>query len=155
MGKMVKIDSVGYNLNANTIIALNGTAIKSSEMEEIKEKLKNGYSGSDNAGKTLLINNTNSEGKVEITKLDNDKTTDLYKSVQESSVDDLYVAFRINPILLGINVATGFSRIEFVQAYTLYKFTTVNPIRQSMTRAFASIGIDVTYKDFNFEFPEE
>ena len=142
------LNNIKNNFNANTIIALNGTAIKSSEMEEIKEKLKNGYSGSDNAGKTLLINNTNSEGKVEITKLDNDKTVDLYKSVQESSVDDLYVAFRINPLLVGINQQTGFQIQQFADAFKLYDKTVVSPLQNQVVKVFNNIGVEINFKKF-------
>jgi len=142
------LNNIKNNFNANTIIALNGTSIKSSEMEEIKEKLKAGYSGSDNAGKTLLINNTNSEGKVEITKLDNDKTVDLYKSVQESSIDDLYVAFRINPLLVGINQQTGFNQQDFANSYKLYDKTVVSPLQNQIVKVFNNIGVEITFNKF-------
>mgnify|MGYP002515506083 FL=1 len=142
------LNNIKNNFNANTIIALNGTSIKSSEMEEIKEKLKAGYSGSDNAGKTLLINNTNSEGKVEITKLDNDKTVDLYKSVQESSIDDLYVAFRINPLLVGINQQTGFNQQDFANSYKLYDKTVVSPLQNQIIKVFNNIGVEITFNKF-------
>lgn len=142
------LNNIKNNFNANTIIALNGTSIKSSEMEEIKEKLKAGYSGSDNAGKTLLINNTNSEGKVEITKLDNDKTVGLYKSVQESSIDDLYVAFRINPLLVGINQQTGFNQQDFANSYKLYDKTVVSPLQNQIVKVFNNIGVEITFNKF-------
>ena len=142
------LNNIKNNFNANTIIALNGTSIKSSEMEEIKEKLKAGYSGSDNAGKTLLINNTNSDGKVEIMRLDGDNNSDRYRTLQESSVSDLQISFRMNPILIGVNVQTGFSKEEFCQAFALYNHTVINPLQKQVINVFNSIGVEISFNKF-------
>lgn len=148
------LNNIRNNFNANMVIALNGTTIKSSELEDIKEKLKGGYSGSDNAGKTLLINNTNSDGKVELLRLDSDKTVDLYKSVQESSIDDIFVAFRINPMLVGINQQTGFNTQEFGDAFALYNTTVILPLQKQVKDVFHKLGIEITINKFNIEWNE-
>ena len=44
-------------LSASSIINLNNGNIKSAELKEIKERLETNYTGSENAGKFLLINN--------------------------------------------------------------------------------------------------
>lgn len=148
------LSNIQNNFNANVMIVLNGAQIKSAELKDIKEKLEGGYTGTSNAGKTLLINNSNSEGKVEVIRLDSDKASDIYKNVAESSVDDLRCAFRINPILLGINVATGFSKQEFQQAYALYKATVITPLRNNVANALSKIKIDVKFNDTNIEFQD-
>lgn len=148
------LNNIQNNFNANVMIALNGVQIKSSELKDIKEKLEAGYTGTNNAGKTLLINNSNSEGKVEVIRLDSDKASDIYKNVAESSVSDLQCSFRINPILLGINTTTGFSAQEFQQAYSLYKVTVIQPLRNNITNALRKIKIDVNFKDTKIDFGE-
>ena len=147
------LNNIHNNFNANLAVVLNGTHIKSSEKDDIKKKLEIGYSGSDNAGKSILIDNANTDGKVEIQRLDGDKTVDMYKSVQESSIDDLYVAFRINPLLVGINQQTGFNTQEYGNAFKLYDKTVVSPLQDEVVSVFAELGINITFDKFviNFE----
>lgn len=146
------LNNIQNNFNANVMISLNGVQIKQAEMKEIKEKLEAGYTGTNNAGRTLLINNSSSEGKVEVIRLDSDKASDIYKNVAESSVSDLQCSFRINPILLGINTTTGFSSQEFEQAYSLYKVTVIQPLRNNISKALKKININVDFKDTKIDF---
>lgn len=159
---MVLNESRNYNLNniinnfsSNVVIALNGTSIKTRELEEIKNGITMGYTGSNNAGKTMVINNTNAEGKVEITRLDSDKAADIYRNVQESSQNDLYTAFAMNPILIGVNVQTGFSKTEFAAAYALYKSTIIAPIRRQIEREFGKLGVGIKFFDLKIDWGEE
>lgn len=142
------LNNITNNFSSNFVITLNGTAIKSSELEEIEDKLNNKFAGAENAGKTLLINNTNSDGRVELTRLDSDKAADIYSNVQENSVNDLYVAFRINPLLVGINQQTGFNTQEFSNSYKLYEKTVIKPIQNEFIKCFKSIGIDISFNPF-------
>lgn len=146
--------NIQNNFSSNVIVSLNGTNIKQRELQEIKDKLELGYTGAENAGKTMIINNPNADGKVEITRLDSDKAADVYKNVQESSISDLQRAFRMNPILVGENVATGFSRQEFASAYALYDATVVEPLRQNVKREFAKMGVDLNFNNIKIYWPE-
>lgn len=147
--------NIQNNFSANVIVALNGTSIKQRELQEIKDKMELGYTGSENAGKTLFINNANSEGKVEITRLDADKASDLYKNVQESSQKDMQMAFAMNPILIGVNVQTGFSKQEFSQAYALFMSTVAQPLRNNIIKQFNKLGVGLVFNDFKINWSEE
>lgn len=140
--------------SARTIINLNNGNIKTRELQEIKEKLEIGYCGSENAGKFLLLNGGSKDNAATVEKLDADNFGDLYKSLQESSIDDVYVSFRINPILLGKNGNTGFTQQEFEQAYKLYYTTVVNPIQQQIINVFGKIGIEVSFVPFKIDWGE-
>ena len=71
-----------------------------------------------------------------------------YYALQDSSKDDLFVAFRMNPILVGVNVETGFSKEEFENAYSLYYATVVKPIQNDIISCFDKLGVNVTFKPF-------
>lgn len=152
--RLYNLRNIQNNFAANVLISLNGTSIKSKELAEIKDKLSAGYEGAENAGKTLLINNANTEGKVEVTRLDSDKSADIYKNVQESSIDDLYGAFRINKVLIGKNINTGFSRVEYKDIYAIYKATVIEPLRMQINRVFGAIGVGVNYEDLKIDWSE-
>lgn len=148
------LNEIKNNFSANTIVTLNGTSIKSSELQEIKDKLTHQYEGSGNAGKTLLITNSNSDGKVEVQRLDSEKTVDIYKSVQESSQSDLRAAFSMSEILLGYTVSTGFQAVEYENVYKLYLNTVIVPLRNNFERALNNIGIDVEFVDKQIDWKE-
>lgn len=134
--------------SARTIINLNNGNIKTRELQEIKEKLEEGYCGTENAGKFILLNGGDKEHETTIQKLDADNFGDLYRSLQESSVDDIYVAFRINPILLGKNGNTGFTQQEFEQAYKLYDATVISVIQNTVKKCFEKLGIVIDFEKF-------
>ena len=133
---------------ASVIINLNNNNIKSRELQEIKEKLEEGYTGSENAGKFLLLNGGDRAHSATIERLDADKFGDLYKSLDDSSKEDLYTAFGINPMLLGKNENTGFAREEFENAYKLFYTTTIKPIQGDIQKQIEKIGISFIWKPF-------
>lgn len=139
---------------ASTLINLNNGDISTRELREIKEKLEIGFTGSENAGKFMLINGGDKDHAATIEKLNADNFGEQYKSLSESSIDDLYVAFRINPILLGKNGNTGFTQQEFAQAYKLYYRTTIKPLQQQIVNVFESIGINVEISEFKINWEE-
>lgn len=144
--------NIQNNFAANVIISLNGTSIKTRELEEIKEKLEASYTGTENAGKSMLINNTNTDGKVEVMRLDSDKAADIYSSVQDSAKSDMYVAFGINPMLLGVNQNTGFNTDEFQNSYKLYSATIINPLQNNVIKAFSKLGVSVSFDEFKIDW---
>jgi capsid portal protein len=149
------LNNIVNNFSGGAVIAFNGTQLKSKEMKEIKEKLEDNYTGSTNAGKMLVINNPNGEGKVEVTRLQPDNMGDLYKNLQDSSEHDLFVSFRINPMLLGLNESTGFAAQEFENAFVLFNTTVIKPIQNNFSKTFKKIGIEISFKDFKINWKEE
>lgn len=143
------------NFSGSVVVALNGTQIKSSELQEIKAQLEGEYTGSENAGRVMLINNTNDTGKIEVTRLTPDNAGDLYQQLAESSIDDIFVAFRMNPILVGKNVNTGFSKQEFQQAYALFNSTVIYPIKKIFVKELGKLGVHLTFKEFKINWSED
>ena len=130
------LNNIVNNFSGGAIVSFNGTQMKSKELKEVKQKLEDGYTGSNNAGKMLVINNPNDEGKVEVIRLQPDNMGDLYKNLQDSSEHDLFVSFRINPMLLGLNESTGFASQEFENAYVLFNTTVIKPIQNNFKKIF-------------------
>lgn len=149
------LNNITNNFSGGAVISFNGTQLKSKEMKEIKEKLEAGYTGSDNAGKMLVVNNPNGEGKVEVTRLQPDNMGDLYRNLQDSSKDDLFVAFRCNPILLGKNDTNGgFNKQEFAEAYKLYNATVILPLQNNIVKCLKKIGLDIKFKPFKIDWED-
>ena len=150
------LSNITNNFSGGALISFNGTQLKSKEMKEIKEKVEAGYTGVNNAGKMLVVNNPNGEGKIEVVRLQPDNMGDLYKGLQESSVDDLFVAFRCNPILLGKNDTNGgFNKQEFAEAYKLYDQTVIKPLQNNIIKGLKKLGLDISFKPFKINWDNE
>ena len=137
---------------ASTIINLNDGTIKTRELSEIKKQLEEKFTGSSNAGKFILMNGGDKEHEATVVRLDADNFGDLYKALTESSENDLYVAFRINPMLVGVNVQTGFSKEEFENAFALYNSTVITPIKNIFIKQFEKLGVPVSFRDFKINW---
>lgn len=150
--KNFHLNNLTNGFTASTIINLNDGTIKTRELAEIKKQLEEKFTGSSNAGKFILVNGGDKEHEATVARLDADNFGDLYQALTESSENDLYVAFRINPILVGVNVQTGFSKEEFENAFALYNSTMVTPIKNTFIKQFNKLGVTFSLKDFKINW---
>lgn len=148
------LNNLNNGFSANAIINLNNGNIKQRELQEIKEGLEEQHCGTNNAGKFILINGGDKEHAATIERLQADEFGDLYKSLDESSKEDIYTAFSINPILIGKNVATGFSKQEFADAFALFNKTKISPIRQNIVECFEELGFELKFNNFKIDWSE-
>lgn len=150
--KNFHLNNLTNGFTASTIINLNDGTIKTRELAEIKKQLEEKFTGSSNAGKFILMNGGDKEHEATVVRLDADNFGDLYKALTESSENDLYVAFRINPMLVGVNVQTGFSKEEFENAFALYNSTMITPIKNIFIKQFEKLGVPVSFIDFKINW---
>lgn len=150
--KNFHLNNLTNGFTASTIINLNDGTIKTRELAEIKKQLEEKFTGSSNAGKFILMNGGDKEHEATVVRLDADNFGDLYKALTESSENDLYVAFRINPMLVGVNVQTGFSKEEFENAFALYNSTVITPIKNIFIKQFEKLGVPVSFIDFKINW---
>ena len=150
--KNFHLNNLTNGFTASTIINLNDGTIKTRELSEIKKQLEEKFTGSSNAGKFILMNGGDKEHEATVVRLDADNFGDLYKALTESSENDLFVAFRINPMLVGVNVQTGFSKEEFENAFALYNSTVITPIKNIFIKHFEKLGITISFKDFKINW---
>lgn len=146
------LSNILNNFSGSFAVILNGTSIKQREMDEIKQKMELGYTGPDNAGKMLLINNQNVDGKVELQRLQPDNMSNLYEAVGKNSADDLYASFQINKVLVGQNIATGFQAVEFENIYKIYKYTIIDPYRNEIKKCIGKLGVNIDFEDSHIDF---
>lgn len=150
--KNFHLNNLTNGFTASSIINLNDGTIKTRELSEIKKQLEEKFTGSSNAGKFILMNGGDKEHEATVVRLDADNFGDLYKTLTDSSENDLYVAFRINPILVGVNVQTGFSKEEFENAFALYNSTMITPIKNIFIKHFKKLGVPVSFRDFKINW---
>jgi hypothetical protein len=148
------LNNVNNSFNVSAIISLNNGNIKSRELQDIKDKLENNFCGANNGGKFMLINNPDKEHATTVERLNADNFGDLYQALDKSSKEDIYTAFRINPMLIGINQQTGFQKQEFEDAYNLYYTTVIKPIQNEIIKVFKRLDKDIEIIPFKINWSE-
>lgn len=143
----------------SAIINLNQGLVNEELAEELERKFQDKFQGSGNAGRIVLSFNENAESATTIERLVDDNYDTKYSTLKESITNDIYVGFRINPILLGgINQSnTGFNKQEFSEAFTLFSKTKIAPIQKIIETAINNLLGENTIKfiPFNIDWGDE
>ena len=138
----------------------NGTLSGNEELaEEIEAKFYEKFQGSGNAGRIVLSFNESAETATTIERLADDNYDQKYQTLKDTITNDIYVGFRINPILLGgINQSTtGFNKQEFSEAFTLFSRTKIAPIQKIIETTINNMfGEDtIKFKPFIIDWGDE
>jgi len=134
------LHNICNNFTPNAIINFNsGSNLPEDVMREAEEKVYDKFVGTSNAGNIMLSFNDDEEHKTTIERLQDDGLTDKYNNLSNSVKADIYSAFRINEVLVGLNKDTGFSKTEFSEAFTLYNRTVIKPIQQDLIDSLETV----------------
>lgn len=135
----------------------NGQNLGEDEIDELEQKIYDKFSGTSNAGKIVLSFNDDTEHATTIERLADDGLDDKYKNLMETTRENIYAGFRINPVLTGLNKTnSGFTGQEFNEAFKLYSKTVIQPAQKEVIDAFEKIfgkGC-MEIKPFTIEFDD-
>lgn len=150
------LNSILNNFSGNFIINFNNGQPSVDVQEEIERKIKDKFSGADNAGKFLLAFNDSKENGVTVERIQDDNFDKKYDALRESTFKEIFVAFRAIPQLFGYSLeGTAFNKQEFTEAFQLYNKTTVEPIQKDLKRTFDKIfGVDNSIEIIPFKLEE-
>ena len=99
--------------------------------QQLYEMLVESFGGQDNAGNIVLLFGENGSNPV-ISSIES-VNADLYQNVCDTVLKYIVSANRLtSPLLAGLNTSSGFSAKsdEIIAAYTLYKLTVIDEIRE-------------------------
>lgn len=139
------LSSVLNNFNVSAIVNFNNGIPSEKAQHEIENRVNEKFTGSGNAARTLVTFNDSRENAVTIERLSEDNFDQKYNALSDTIHENIYTAFRMNPILVGVNVQTGFSKQEFNEAYDLFFNTVIVGIQKLMSRSLQRVGIDATF----------
>lgn len=128
------------NFTPNAIINFNnGDQLAEDVKQEIEDGVKDKFTGTSNAGRFLLSFNPDKEHETTIDRLTDDGLDNKYQNLSSATKGDIYSAFRINEVLVGLNKDTGFSKTEFSEAFTLYNRTVIKPMQQDLIDSLETV----------------
>ena len=149
------LNSILNNFSGNFIINFNNGQPSVDVQEEIERKVKEKFSGADNAGKFILSFNDSKDNGVTVERIADDNFDKKYESLRTDTYKEIFVAFRAIPQLFGLNLENvGFNTQEYESAYLLYNQTVIIPIQKDIIRIFNKIfGVDnsLSFAPFKLE----
>lgn len=134
------LNNILNNFTPSAIVNFNnGDNLPDDVKDEIEEGIKDKFTGTSNAGKIMLSFNPDTEHATTIERLQDDGLDNKYQNLAKSTKADIYSAFRINEVLVGLNKDTGFSKTEFSEAFTLYNRTVIKPMQQDLIDSLETV----------------
>lgn len=130
--------SIQNNLNANTIININDSdSYTDEEKEQVERKIRQNFSGSQNGSQFMLAFNSSKENAVTVERLSDDNYDKKYEALANNTRKNIFVGFRIMPILAGFPPENGgFSKTEYAEAFDLFNTTVIQPHQLQITNCF-------------------
>lgn len=151
------LNNILNNFTPSAIINFNtGSNLPEDVMEEAEEKIYNKFSGTSKAGRIIISFNDDKDHATTIERLQDDGLDNKYQNLAQSVKADIYSAFRINEVLVGLNKETGFSKTEFSEAFSLYNKTVIRPIQQDLIDALETVFGDkcIEIQPFTIDWSE-
>ena len=146
------LNNILNNLTTSAIISFNNGIPTDEEKKLLERKMKEKFTGADNAGRFMLVFNNDKDHGVEIARLSEDNMDQKFQTLSQSTKEEIFTAFRAQPMLFGmLPNNTAFNKNEFLEAFELYNKCTVTPIQRDIKKAFRVVyGRDVIdFKTFS------
>lgn len=134
------------NFVGSAIINFNNGIPSDSQKEDIERSVSEKFSGSENAGRFMLSFNENVTNRTTIDRIGTDNFDTRYQALASRVREQIFVAFRAQPILFGLTSETkvGWSTTEFSDLFRLYNKVMISPVQDMLKRAYRKIyGRDV------------
>ena len=119
------------------------------ECKKVEKDLNAKFSGSKNAAKLLVTFSDSPEGAPKITSFQPSDLNAHYLSLRETVQNNIFAAFSIDPLLVGVRTTDGvFSQQAYQEAFDLFNATEILPLQQTIIKAFKKLGYDLEFKPF-------
>ena len=166
----LEIETANYHINhsknaftSSAIINLNGGVPDKNVREDIISDIVDSRTGSDNAGKVVVLFNRDSSQAATIESFDIPDAHKQYEFVSQESMEKIFVAHNItSPLLLGIRDTgggLGSNADEIKDSYALFNMMVLEPIRKHYLSALTEIMpvemAGVEFKQFDYYLADE
>lgn len=134
------LNAINNGFTGSHIINFNNGRPSPEQMEEIEDDFNEKFAGHQNAGRIAFSWNENRASATTIEQIQVHDFGEKYKSLENTSRQRIFTAFRANPNLFGIPTENlGFSSEEYESAFRLFNRTHVRPIQKKIADAYDKI----------------
>lgn len=134
------LNNILNNLSSSAIINFNNGVPSEEVQKDIERRVNDKFSGTENAGRTIVTFNDSKENAVTVERLNEDRMDEKFNTLSKSVTQEIFISFRATPELFGFSSeGNGFSKTEFLESFELYYKTVVKPIQNDIVRVFEKI----------------
>lgn len=134
------INALYNNLSSAYIVNFNNGVPSDEEKEEIEDNFTTKHTSFENAGAPMMSFNDSYDTRTTVEAIPQSDFLDRYNSLYQTSIKDIFTAFRIHPVLFGLPTeSSGFNDQDFQQAFKLANTTIILPIQKLIKRTFETI----------------
>lgn len=134
------LKSILNNFSGNFVINFNNGIPDEETQGEIEERIKEKFSGAENAGKFVLSFNDSKDNAMTVQRIPDDSFDKKYEALRLSTFKEIFISMRCQPQLFGFVIEGNlFNKEEYEQAYAMYKKGTVQPMQRDIVRTFNRI----------------
>lgn len=154
------LNSLYNGLASDYIINFNSGQPSDDLKQEITENVEDKFCGFGNALRTMISFNPDFQHRTTIEAIPKTDFIDKYNSLYQTSIKDIFTAFRVHPALFGLPTEnTGFNSQDLAEAFKLANKTVILPQQKIIKRCFEYIFgekdiIEITPLDISFEEKE-
>ncbi len=138
--KRFHYNNITHGMLSACVININGGENYTDEAKvEFERAFKDKFAGTENAGGMVISFNADSDHAVDIAKLEDDNFDAKFQQLAENTREDLFIALRANPQLLGLAVSSGLQTQEFQELYQTTERLCIRPKQNELQRVFNKI----------------
>ena len=139
------LSAILNNFNPSALISFNNGVPDQATQENIEKKINNKFVGSENVNRLILSFSDGGENATTIQTLGTDNADQKFGTLKDSIFEEIFIAFRCTPELFGMRKeGNGFNKQEYLEAFTLFNKTLIQPLQRDIVRCFDKI---YDYKD--------
>lgn len=134
------LNSLYNGLSSDYVINMNNGVPSDDVKLEIEEAFNEKFNGFSNASRTMISYNPDLQHKTTVEAIPQNNFIDKYNSLLNTSIKDIYTAFRVAPALFGLpNENTGFNDNDLEQSFKIVNNTVIIPLQKIVKRCFEKI----------------
>lgn len=153
------LNSLYNGLSSGFIVNWNNGAPTDEQKEELEYDFDDKFVGFENATRTMMCYNPDYDHRTTIEALPEDKTIDRYNAIYQTSIKNIFTAFRCHPVVFGLPTEqSGFSDQDFPEAFKVLNKTVVLPIQKVIKRTFEKIFGEkevITIQPFQIDWTDD
>ena len=131
------LNAINNGFSGSYIINFNNGVPEDAIKEEVEDNFNEKFSGHQNAGRIAFSWNQSKETAASIEQVQVQDFGEKYKSLESSSRQRIFTAFKANPNLFGIPTENlGFSSEEYESAFRLFNRTQIRPVQRKIADAY-------------------
>lgn len=149
------LNSLANGLAVKSVINLPNTtgALTEDDKQKVMASIRDNFTGPDSSSSFLLYFVEEGEEPIKIDSIQVQDESDKFEKIQNSARSKIFTAFRATPNLFGLpNESKGFSKEEFLEAFSLYNKTMCAPRQKQIERVLEKLmNAKVTILPFNLD----